>query len=439
MARFFITTLGCKVNQFESESISNSLTDAGWDVAADQRNADLCIINTCTVTGKASMQSRQAIRHIIRENPEARIIITGCYAQTGAEELREIEGVDDIISHADKHKIADLVLSGADNVTLDGAGSLVEKSCRETVFKSMPGIPCGNRTRPFLKIQDGCNAFCTYCIVPYARGRSRSMPFDDVIDTLKKLDRNGYLEAVLTGIHIGCYGMDLTPETSLYKLLRHIDETKPVRRIRLSSIEPAELTEDIIQLASTSETMANHFHIPLQSGDDTILKRMHRPYDSTLFRNLVTNICKKIPDCAVGVDTLIGFPGETGDEFQNTYELIKSLPMSYLHVFPFSPREGTPAANYPDQVAPEVLKQRCSVMRELGRSKKRDFVKRHEGRTLEVLIENKRDRITGMLKGSTSNYITVKTEGGDQFKNRMVSVRTEKMNPDLTLSGIIVD
>ena len=423
MNKFAIITLGCKVNQYESEVIAESLKAAGWIPAHDKEAADLCIINTCTVTQKASMQSRQAIRQIIRSNPGAYIIVTGCYAQTEADEIRKISGVHDIIGHADKHKIPDMIK----NSNLNKPASNIKHQTSNIKHQTSSIKHQTSRTRPFLKIQDGCNAFCTYCIVPYARGRSRSMPLEDVLENIRRVRAAGYHEIVLTGIHLGCYGLDLSPEISLSELLHRIHDSEAIERLRLSSIEPHELTDDIIELAAKPGNICPHFHIPLQSGDDLILERMHRPYTSAYFRELVMNIREKIPHASVGADTLIGFPGESEAAFENTRSLIQDLPVTYLHVFPFSPRKGTLASTYPDKIPSKVIKERCRKMREIGNVKKQEFYRELIGKTVEVLIEGKRDGSSGLLKGLTPNYIPVLVRGGDDLKNTIIEVRVEEV------------
>ncbi len=425
MARYAIKTLGCKVNQFETEAIGLALEKHGWEKADKNQLAALCIINTCTVTGKASVQSRQAIKTIIKKNPGAKIIVTGCYAQTEADEIKKIDGVHSIISHSEKHKIPGMIVneSGVPVISKD-----CNTSCSATEFQAIDIDVHGNRTRPFLKIQDGCNAFCTYCIVPHTRGRSRSMSPDLVLERLWALNEKGYKEIVLTGIHIGHWGADLTPEYSFTELLKRIEKEKPVQRIRLSSIEPFEISDELIELFASSELFCNHFHIPLQSGDDTILKRMHRPYTGDFFKKRVEKIYNAIPGVSIGADTLIGFPGETDSEFQNTYNLIKDLPLTYLHVFPFSPRKGTPAAAFPDQISEIIKKERTEKMRLLGESKHSGFVNSLLGKTAEVLIENERDRKTGNLKGLSSNYVTVQTTGSDTIKNSIVKVAVDTIS-----------
>ena len=425
MQRFTIKSLGCKVNQCESEDIADALKKSGIEEISSgtsQHLADICIINTCTVTQKASMQSRQAIRQAMRANPDAKIIVTGCYAEIEPEAIKQINDTCTIIGHSTKNiipKIKEIILDGNPDIT-----AIPEQSCSI------------HKTRPFLKIQDGCNAFCTYCIVPYARGRSKSMPPDQVLKKIFSLQQKGYHETVLTGIHLGAYGQDLKPATNLYTLLKKIELAKPSCRIRLSSIEPHELTDNIIDLIAKSNIFCRHFHIPLQSGDNLILKKMHRPYTREFFNDLVLKIHKSIPGAAIGVDILAGFPGETDKAFENTYYLIKKLPVTYLHVFPFSPRQGTPAAEYPDQISPAVVKPRTARLREMGAFKKKAFYCSSIGKTEEIIIEGKRIK-TGQLKGVTSNYIPVLINGGDDLKNSIAKVRINKLN-DNSVTGSIV-
>ena len=444
MKRFIIKTLGCKVNQCESEGIGTALIESGYvQTDSDDETADVVIVNTCTVTSKAGMQSRQAVRQVIRSYPGARIVVTGCHVQTAREELATINGVDWVVGNHDKHKIPDMLLDDADAL-VNGTTPMICCPDVSTTnrFEIMPGIAHGSRTRPFLKIQDGCNAFCTYCIVPHARGRSRSLPMDQVVQQIEQLSRLGYREVVLTGIHIGCYGQDLHPPISLYDLLRRIQDADTIDRIRVSSIEPTELTDDIVNLAAGEDAMAGrlcrHFHIPLQSGDDQILRRMHRPYDRDYFRALVQGILDRVPDAAIGVDTLVGFPGETDEAFENTYELIASLPVAYLHVFPFSARKGTPAFSFKQQVPTPVIKTRCSRMRQLGAEKRNVFYQRNVGKTVTVLVEEKRDRMDGRLKGLTDNYIPVHFFGPDEYYNSFQTVEIEGLSQDGLLEGMVV-
>ena len=435
-SKFAITTLGCKVNQYESDAMAQQLKNSGCAQVRQEKTADLCIINTCTVTQKASMQSRQAVRQAIRSNPRARIIVTGCYAQTEPDEIKKIEGVHHIVGHTDKHKIPEMV-TNADQKKRPKNTVVVKDIFFEHDFKQIPVTAVGNRTRPFLKIQDGCDSFCTYCIVPYARGPSRSMPFESVLENIKQLKQAGYHEVVLSGIHLGAYGRGLSPKIDLLSLLKRIHESSAIDRIRLSSIEPLELTKDIIKIVAETDRFCHHFHVPLQSGDDSILKKMHRPYTSSFFRDLIIKINEGVPDAAIGVDTLIGFPGETEEAFDNTYSLIEDLPVTYLHVFPFSPRSGTPASEYPQKVPPELIKLRCQKMRDLGRVKKNIFYQKFLGEKVEVLMEGGKERSSGCLKGITSNYIPIHVQCDNEHENTLVQVRIDKLNSDNTIFGSI--
>jgi threonylcarbamoyladenosine tRNA methylthiotransferase MtaB len=442
MKKLLVKTLGCKVNQCESEAIRNALveSDQGF-VSAGDGEADVVIVNTCTVTRKAAMQSRQAVRQAIRANPGARIVVTGCHAQTSPAELAAIDGVDLIVGNRDKCGIPGKILARMPAYKDQNTAAEPVDIAGVDQFDLLPGISHGGRTRPFLKIQDGCNAFCTYCIVPHARGRSRSLPQDRVLDQIKQLARLGYREVVLTGIHIGCYGQDLTPATGLYDLLCRIQEAGSIDRVRISSIEPAELSDDIIRLAAADHNgpgrLCAHFHIPLQSGDDGILKRMHRPYTRDYFKDRVQSIVGRMPDAAIGVDTLIGFPGETDAAFDHTRSLIQSLPVAYLHVFPFSPREGTPAFTYTDQITTPVIKARCETMRRLSMDKRRAFYERHVGKTVTVLVEETRDRVDGRLKGFSDNYIPVHVDGTDDLGNTFQQVEIQRISAEGVPEGIV--
>ncbi|MBU8910633.1 MAG: tRNA (N(6)-L-threonylcarbamoyladenosine(37)-C(2))-methylthiotransferase MtaB [Desulfobacterales bacterium] len=433
MKNFCIKTLGCKVNQYESDGISSSLEQQGWVRANKKQETDVFIVNTCAVTSKASMQSRQIIRKIIRENPDAKVIVTGCHAQTDLEEIKKIERVDQIVCHKDKNKIANHIKSICENNS-----SLIFKKTdhsKTNTFLGFDHAVKGEMTRAYLKIQDGCNAFCTYCIVPYARGSSVSMPEKEVFQHLKLLDDSGFKEVIITGIHTGMYGLDLEKKSSLLQLLNKINDEKPVYRIRLSSIEPGEINDDIIDLARPGNILCDHFHIPLQSGDDDILKKMKRPYNASLFEKIIHQIHKKLPYAGIGVDTLIGFPSETEEQFENTYKLIEKLPISYLHVFPFSARKGTPAFNFDNKVDPKVIKQRCARMRELDKIKRKNFINANMHKKLEGLVQHKIDSKTGMFKAVTSNYLTVFLNNHHDFRGKILDLVFEQCDSGLNIIG----
>jgi threonylcarbamoyladenosine tRNA methylthiotransferase MtaB len=421
--KFHIETLGCKVNQYESDGIASCLEEKGLVRGEKDAGVDLCIINTCAVTSKAGMQSRQAIRKIIRDNPNAKIIVTGCHAQTDPDLIKEIEAVDQIVCHREKTLIADLIAGQSENhLPADKETKPVNTSAKtpfvfqqpdhgkKNRFFSFDKPVTGNMSRAYLKIQDGCNAFCTYCIVPYARGSSVSMPQQKVLEHIKGLSRSGFKEVIITGIHTGMYGLDLSPPTDLITLIETIDKEKLVDRVRISSIEPTEISDNLIDLAASGHILCDHFHIPLQSGDDEILKKMKRPYSSQFFEEMVLKIHEKLPLAGIGVDTLIGFPGETDKQFENTFNLIKKLPISYLHVFPFSARKGTPAYHFDQKVPSPVIKERCAKIRELDKEKRSAFILANRGKKLQGLVQKTPDKKSGFLKAVTANYLTILIE-----------------------------
>jgi threonylcarbamoyladenosine tRNA methylthiotransferase MtaB len=370
------------------------------------------------------------------------IIVTGCYAQTEPAAIRKIDGVHHIVPHREKDHIPSLAVSLLEAETIKKSAVTPCTSGDTTIPSTIPWVAGANKTRPFLKIQDGCDAFCSYCIVPHARGRSRSMAVKDVLKQLNAYRQNGFHEVVLTGIHLGRYGRDLRPPATLCDLLKLIQSRQSIDRLRLSSIEPLELTRDIIQLVDASQGSAGaicrHFHIPLQSGDNAILKKMNRPYTRSVFKKRVWDIREILPDAGIGCDILIGFPGETDDAFESTRQLVMDLPLTYLHVFPFSAREGTPASQFPGRIPDPIIKARCRVIRELGQRKRQAFLNSQTGHRAIVLVENRRDRQTGHLKGLTSNYITVLMEGDDLLMNTFQEVRLNGLHDDQTMTGTLL-
>ncbi len=423
MRSFKFVTLGCKLNQCESDELAGRLTENTWRSCAQKEPADLVVINTCTVTEKAAMQSRQAIRRAIRENPGAFVVVTGCYAETDAKAVLAIPGVGAVADRTAKAKLAEIVAQVATRnrklpFHLCGDGEI-----------SFPPLskardPFAGRTRAHFKIQDGCDAFCSYCIVPYARGPSRSRRSEEVLQGIGLLSGLGFREVVLTGVHIGRYGLDLSPPRSLAGLLREILSLSLPLRIRLSSIEPLELTDEILGLTEESHgRICPHFHIPLQSGDAGVLERMRRPYRPEDFARVVGALHDRLPDVAIGADVLVGFPGETEAAFENTFRLIDGLPLSYLHVFPFSPRPGTAAFAFPERIAPEAIRARGERLRILGRQKRLSFHRSFLGREIEVLTETSRDPQSGLLRGISANYLRVRFSGKDSWMNRLLRVR----------------
>ena len=424
MKSFAVTTLGCKVNRYESEAISEELEDLGWQLTDEAGTAELCIVNTCTVTQKAAMQARQAVRKAIRSHPKALIVVTGCYAQTAPHVLEKIPGIHAVVGNTLKGAIGRLAERLSKNSSVL---TLVEDISRLHAFQDLAITRFGNRTRPFLKIQDGCDAFCTYCIIPHGRGRSRSLAPETVLTRVQGLKEQGFAEVVLCGINLGRYGLDLDPPTSLLDLIRSLEGPSATRRLRLSSIEPTEISETLVAHLQASERVCRHLHIPLQSGDDDVLRRMNRHYGSEFYRALIHHIVEAMPNVAVGVDVLIGFPGETEGAFARTCRLINELPIAYLHVFPFSVQKGTVAESLLDQRSPETIKKRAQVVRQIGQAKRSAFYEKALGSTLEVLIEGTRDRTTGHLRGLSQNYIPVHIEGPDRLFHQLVIVRPTKV------------
>ena len=419
-----LATLGCKVNQCESAYLEEKLTQEDFLIRAFSQQADLYCINTCAVTGRAAMQSRQLIRRAIRLNSEAKVVVMGCYSQIAAEEIAAIPGVTHILGTTEKLSLLDYIAHPEENqAQCIHLGDVREASTpAPLVFSKF-----ANRTRAFLKIQDGCDAFCSYCIVPYARGRSRSITLESILSQVRRFLDNGYQEIVLTGIHLGQWGPDLEPEQDLIVLLRSILQHCPPTRLRLSSLEPGEISPDLLQMIADEPVLCPHLHIPLQSGDATILSRMNRHYHPNSYRDLVLEATHRIPDLAVGVDVLVGFPGETDECFHNTYRLIEALPVAYLHVFPFSLRPNTPAANMREQVPAEVTRQRCKLLAELDKAKRLTFLQRFLGKMRPVLVENRRDEDSGMLCGFSDNYLPVLVQADSALENQVIMARLDRL------------
>lgn len=431
---FKIITLGCKVNQYESAAIKESLLTSGCSEASPDEGADISIINTCIVTQKASYQSRQAIRKALRENPSGMTAAIGCYAQVYPEELSSIEGIHLIAGNTEKDQLPN-ILSGykdADNPCL------ISKDFKSDMpFQFFPIKSFLGRTRAFLKIQDGCQSFCSYCIVPFARGHLRSLESSSVIHTLNALSEEGYKEVVLTGIHLGKYGIDLEGAPDLKGLLRLIGKEGFPLRIRLSSIEPNEIDLELIEMMASEETLCRHFHIPLQSGDDGILKKMNRTYTAQEFARLIGRIQETIPSAAIGLDAMAGFPGEDNRAFQNTFALIQDLPVSYLHVFPYSPRKGTPAADFAGQVDGQVIKERAGRLRSLGHKKREVFYRSCVGKSFSILTEGWQSEEKKRIKGLSDNYLPVTFPSTRLIKNNLIPVRIESLGEKGLIGSII--
>jgi len=421
--KIIINTLGCKVNQYESAAFLCGFEESGCEMARAGEDADIVVINTCAVTANAGADSRKTVRRLMRRHPGAKVVITGCYAQMAANELAEIvESPVCIVGNGNKH----LLVEAALKETPCDLTMLMGKILKQKSVSKLPMKRFGTRTRAYLRVQDGCNNFCTYCIVPYTRGPSRSLETTAILEQARRFADAGHKEMVITGIHVGMYGNDLAKETDITDLMVSLCRAHPDIRFRLSSIEPQEITDKLLDAMKGCPNFMPHFHIPLQSGDDTILSRMRRGYDRETFRTILKKCMARFPDAAVGIDILTGFPGEGEEEFNNSKQLLKEISATYFHVFPYSKRPGTLAASFPDQVAKDVSRKRVAILRELAKRKQLDFYAQHLRSTRPVLVEKKRNR-DKLLHGFTDNYIPVVFTGDDALMGQIVSVKLIKI------------
>lgn len=417
-----IATLGCKVNFFDSAAMAAALRRDGFDIVPFSAVSDVYIINSCTVTESSDAQSRQLIRRALRMNPYAQVVVTGCYAQHAADALAGISSRLHILGNFEKEDICSYIkkiIAGNSRILC------ISSPARAHNLYLFPVPLFFKRTRAFLKIQDGCSAACSYCIVPYVRGMSRSLPVEQTLESCASLVRQGYREIVLTGIHLGMYGLDLQPPVSLVALLKKLTDDARFTgvRIRLSSIEPNEISDALVALIARSHNICPHLHIPLQSGDELVLTRMNRSYTPSGFKRIIETLTQTIPDLNVGVDVMAGFPGETEAQFEKTLRLVQELPVGYLHVFPYSRRPGTAAAHLPDQIPEPIKKQRTATLRKMALQKKLVFYTSCLNKAMPVLIEGTRDRKTQLLRGVSRNYIPVLLNGSNILMGKEIIAR----------------
>lgn len=416
-------TLGCKVNHYETEAIWQLFKDANYERVEFETNADVFVINTCTVTNTGDKKSRQIIRRAIRQNPDAVVCVTGCYAQTSSAEIMEIPGVDIVVGTQDRHKLLDYIQQFQDErQPINGVGNIMKNRTYEEL--EVPYFT--DRTRASLKIQEGCNNFCTFCIIPWARGLMRSRDPEKVVEQATQLVNSGYKEIVLTGIHTGGYGQDLK-NYNLAQLLRDLDTIEGLERIRISSIEASQLTDEVIDVIGNSNKVVRHLHIPLQSGSDDVLKRMRRKYTMAHFSERLTKLHQALPDLAVTSDVIVGFPGESEDEFQETYDFIVNHHFSELHVFPYSPRIGTPAARMDNQIDEETKNVRVHKLISLSNQLAKEYASKFEDEVLEVIPEEMGED-PHTLVGYADNYMKVRFEGDDSLIGQIVKVKIVKAN-----------
>lgn len=420
-----IYTLGCKVNSYESEAVAEQFAAKGYTITDFDAPSDIYIINTCTVTHLGDRKSRQMIRRTKQINPESVLLVMGCYSQIAPDKIDEIPEVDIILGTGDKGRVVDII----ENFFKDRKKQcLVSDIGKKADFEELSVDSFEGKSRAFLKVQDGCNNFCSYCIIPYARGRIRSRNFENCISEAKRLSENGFSEIVLVGIHLASYGME-TGGPYLIDLLTALNDIDGLKRIRMGSLEPTLFDEEFTKKIAKLPKICRHFHLSMQSGCDETLARMNRKYTSVDYAKSVSNIRKFLPDAAITTDILTGFPGETDDEFETTFKFVEKIKFSDAHVFKYSIRKGTKAEKMKDQISPEVKEIRSRRLIELTDRSKSDFIKSHIGQTVSVLFEQKHKAISGTYEGKTDNYITVIAESGNDisgvFKNVII---TEEYN-----------
>ena len=428
MATFFIENFGCRATAADAAALYGALVADGWRPVSEPAGADLVVLNTCTVTAAADSQARDALRKIHGANPGARIVVSGCYAQRAPEEVAAIEGVEWVVGNSHQARIPQIlrenpaIRAGKDFLSLAELGgddlSLARGPAKiltgdifaQSAVQVAPAAQIAfDRTRPILKIQDGCNHRCSYCVIPLVRGRSRSLPPDEVVRQARALSDAGAKEIVLSGINLGSYGGDLSPRVELQGIVRRILEETVVDQIRFSSIEPQHVTEDFVALVASERRIARHFHIPLQSGSDRILRAMGRWYRSTHYAERLALICRRLPDAALGADVIVGFPGEADADFRATQEFIERLPFTYLHVFSFSERPGTAAAALAGRVPPQTIRERARALRELGQQKSATFRAAQQGCTMRALTLARGG--SDWTEALTGNYLRVPVPG----------------------------
>lgn len=437
MAKIAFYTLGCKVNQADTASMENLFLRSGHQLVSFDGEADVYIINTCVVTNTGQRKSRQTIHRAIRKNPNALIVVTGCYPQTAAEEVKAIAGVDMIIGNQDRAQIVQLVeerLAHRQTDTLDA----VHKLTASTAFEEMAAGDITDKTRAFLKIQEGCNQFCTYCIIPYARGPLRSRSLESIRTETQRLISAGFKEIVLIGIHLGCYGKENPDGPTLYDAVKTVIDVPGVQRLRLGSLESVEVEPRLLTLMQEDARFCRHLHLPLQSGCDKTLQAMHRPYTKEKFKTLLADIKTKVPDIAITTDVIVGFPGETEADFETTCKFAESCGFSKMHIFPFSARKGTPAEKFAGAVTEAVKKERADILGKIDETMHKAFLQAMVGQTAEVLFEQPAGE--DYFEGLTGNYqrVFVKS-GGRNLGGEILPVKITAFDGEKLLGEIIKD
>lgn len=422
--------LGCKVNQYESEAIAELFAEKGYEIVGIDEEADVYVINTCTVTNFGDKKSRQLIRKVKRQNENAIVAVVGCYAQTAPKELMEIAGVNLVIGTKDRAQIVEMV---EQYDRANGVENHVSDIMKERVFEPLSIQKLANRTRAYLKIQDGCSQYCSYCIIPYARGPIRSREPQEVVAEVKRLAENGFKEVVLTGIHVASYGKDRR-DTSLLDILKQVHEVEGIERIRFSSIEPNVVTEEFAQTMAALPKVCDHFHLSLQSGCDKTLKEMNRKYDTEKYRQAAATLRKYLPKVALTTDIIVGFPGETEEDFRESYAFAEEIGFAKIHVFPYSPKRGTPAAARKDQLLNAVKSERSHTLIQLSDRMATDFLADAVGTDAEVLYE--RAVGEGIYEGHTTNYMKVHGRSETDLTNRIAKTHITRAEGEMLFGDV---
>ena len=432
-------TLGCRLNQVDSQEMAALMEARGFRAVAAEAAAQIYVLNTCTVTGRADLSDRQLIRRVRREHPDALVVVTGCYAQTNPDAVARLGGVDLVIGNGEKHRLPELLVGllaqcgggGGDPPPVHVAPI---REARVAAFAPFSRASC--RTRAFVKVQDGCQHRCAFCIVPAARGTSRSQEPEAVLEQARRLVEAGHGEITLTGVDLGHYGLDLVPRTTLAALLRSLSEIPGLRWLRLSSVLPAYFTPELFEAVTGLAVVAPHLHVPLQSGSDRVLRLMRRPYTVRMYQTLLERLLAAIPDLALGSDVIVGHPGEGDADFTATLELVRALPFAYLHVFSYSDRRGTEAPRLPGRVDAVVAKARSATLRRLAADKGLEFRRRLLGRMRDVLVLEAPDRATGLRAGLTADYVEVLFQGPAGLSRRFVPVRVTECDRERTFGRL---
>jgi len=433
MKKVAFYTLGCKVNQYETEAMLEMFKKDGYVQVDSEEYADVYVINTCTVTHMSDRKSRQYIRRMKKLNPNAIIAVVGCYSQVSPEEILEIEEVNLVMGTNERRQIVEEIKK------LDATkkASTVDDIMKVRAFEEIEINQTNGRTRAFMKIQDGCDRFCTYCIIPYARGgKVRSRDLDSIVNEAKKLADNGYKEVVLTGIHVASYGKDVRDEQmNLLRVIKEVDKIEGIKRIRLSSVEPILFTDEFVSEVSKMDKVCPHYHLSLQSGCDETLKRMNRRYTTAEYKEIVDRLRENIPNVAITTDVIVGFPGETNDEFNKTYEFLRDIELSQMHVFKYSPRKGTPAATMENQVDPQMKQFRSDKLLNLSKENFNKFANRFIGEELEVLFET--NIVDNKYEGLTPNYIRVVVDSEKDIEGQILKVKITDVKNEY-VEGVLV-